>query len=91
MTGHGRPEYPLKESSGDEPIDPVSFASQCKTLKSGFSCGASGQTVLAGTTYKTVTGLNMCGVKSWPNFKCVKGCGKPGVPAYLQNTPSDCD
>jgi hypothetical protein len=83
--------YTLKESSGDEPIAPISFASQCKTSKSGFSCRAGGQTVLAGTTYKAVTGPDMCGVKVWPNFKCVKGCSQPGVPAYLQSTPSDCD
>ncbi len=83
--------YTLKESSGEEPIAPVSFASQCKTSKSGFSCRAGGQTVLAGTTYKAVTGPNICGVKVWPNFKCVKGCGKLGVPAYLQSTPNDCD
>ena len=78
-------------NAGDEPIDPVSFDSQCKSSKDGFSCKASGKTVLAGTKYKAVTGPNMCGIKVWPNFKCIEGCKKPGVPAYLQNTPSDCD
>lgn len=82
---------PAKNAGNEGPTAPVSFASQCKTSKSGFSCRTGGQTVLAGTTYKAVTGPNMCGVKVWPNFKCVKGCGKPGVPAYLQSTPSDCD
>ena len=70
---------------------PVSFASQCKTSKDGFSCRSSGSTVLAGTKYKAVTGLNSCGVKVWPNFKCVEGCKKIGVPAFLKSTPSDCD
>jgi hypothetical protein len=78
-------------NAGDEPIAPVSFDSQCKSSKDGFSCKPSGQTVLAGTKYKAVRGLNSCGVVVWPNFKCAEGCEKPGVPAYLQSTPSDCD
>jgi hypothetical protein len=73
------------------PIDPVPFSSQCTATKSGFTCRASGKTVLAGTKYKAVRGPNSCGVVVWPNFKCVEGCKQAGVPAYLKSTPYDCE
>ena len=79
------------QSNEDVPIDPIPFSSQCTTTKSGFYCRASGKTVLAGTKYKAVRGPNSCGVVVWPSFKCVEGCKQAGVPAYLKNTPYDCD
>jgi hypothetical protein len=85
--------FRLEKSATHEvlPIDPVPFSSQCTATKSGFTCRASGKTVLAGTKYKAVRGPNSCGVVVWPNFKCVEGCKKGGVPAYLKSTPYDCE
>jgi len=69
----------------------VSFKSQCSWISNGFTCKANGSTALAGATYRKTRGNEtVCETPNWPEYRCVSGCKRPGVPSKFTIDPYEC-
>jgi hypothetical protein len=84
----------LTESDFDN-FKKVPFLFECTLTKDGFRCRPNGKTPLAGATYRRIKfgrSQNACDEAGelGEKYICIKGCGKPNIPEYLNGFDGSC-